>query len=109
MGKTNPILQAVVTNWDDGVTDHGMGEPRDGSTELYTLAHREKSYEGKRVEDGDEIEHTESQYRLYDPEELSVDQHNTMKANSFHFHTITERDLMRMLNTGFDGRSCPDG
>lgn len=106
MGKTRPILEGVVSEWDDGVIEYGIDDDRDGSLDLYILAHRDRGYEIKREEDGDEIPLVESQFRLYDPEELSVDQHNALKAKGFHFHTITECDLIRMLRAGFDGRAC---
>lgn len=106
MGKTQPILDGVVSKWDDGVTEYGFDDVRDGSLELYILAHREKDYEIKREENGDDIPLTESRFQLYDPQELSVDQHNALQADGYHFHTITEADLIRMLRAGFDGRSC---
>lgn len=106
MGKTKPILQAVVSEWGDEVTEYGVDDSRDGSLELYILAHRNKDYEIKREEDGPEMPLVETQYRLFSPDELSVDQYNGLAKQGFHFHTITERDLVNMLDAGFDGRGC---
>lgn len=106
MGKTRPILNGVVSEWSDGVTEYGMDDNRDGSLELYILAHQVRDDEIRREEDDDEIPLAESEFRLYDPAELSVDQHNALKGRGYHFHTVTERDLIEMLRAGFDGRSC---
>lgn len=107
MGKTRPILDGVISEWDDGITEYRYDDNRDGSLELYLLAHQDTQYELKREEDDDdEIPLVQSRYQLYAPDELSVDEYNALKSNGYHFHSITERDLINMLTAGFDGRSC---
>lgn len=106
MGKTNPILSGTISVWQDGVVEYGLTDARDGETEVYVLAHKETEHHIARTEEDGEMDVDGDQYELYPPDELSVDQYRAMKKDGWHFHDITESDLVKMLDSGFDGRSC---
>lgn len=106
MGKQYPILSGVMEVWEDGVVQYGNAGEQEGDTVVYVLAHQETEHRIRREEDGDEMKVDGDEYELYPPDELSVDQYRAMKKNGWHFHDITESDLVKMLDSGFDGRSC---
>lgn len=106
MGRKQPILQGVVSTWEDGVRTYGYDGGRDGSFEVYLLAHTEKEYHIAREEDTDKMDLREMEFKLYSPDELSVDEYESLQDKGYHFHRITDADLIRMLRAGFDGREC---